>query len=268
MGISAASQSLRSFRRIVLELPEQDDMNNETLTIKAMMRASIASISMLTCAASFAQTPNIAQGEGIAHNGLPPAAPACISCHGAKGEGNPQAGFPRLAGLSANYLAAQLNDFASGARQQPVMAPIAKAMPEDARANVAAYFASLPALDAASASASSSAVKPDAAGEQLALHGNWKSGVPACVSCHGDHGSGVGDAFPALAGQSAAYIKTQLAAWKAGTRAPGPLGLMRDIARRLSDQEADAAATYFASLPASGQAAQSAPQTTTQGAAR
>ncbi|KXU84644.1 hypothetical protein CR51_41590 [Caballeronia megalochromosomata] len=235
-------------------------MNNETLTIRTMARALIAGVSMLTCAAALAQTPEVAKGDAIAHAGVPPSVPACIACHGALGEGNAQAGFPRLAGLSASYLTAQLNDFASGARQQPVMAPIAKGMTPDARASVSAYFASLPAP----VSTSTSAPKPDALGEQLALHGNWKNGVPACVSCHGDQGSGVGDAFPAIAGQPAAYIKAQLAAWKTNTRAPGPLGLMSAVAKRLSDKEADAAATYFASLPA----AQHAPENGTQGAAR
>jgi cytochrome c553 len=227
-------------------------MNNETLTHTKRI-AVAAAISLLMCNGATAQT---ADGATIAHAGVPPSVPACIACHGAAGEGNAQAGFPRLAGLSAGYLTAQLNDFASGARQQPVMAPIAKGMTPEARTSVAAYFASLPAP-----AASKTSTSPDAAGEQLALHGNWKNGVPACVSCHGDHGSGIGDAFPAIAGQPAAYIKTQLSAWKAGTRAPGPMGLMNDVAKRLSDREADAVALYFASLPA-------AAESSAQGAAR
>jgi cytochrome c553 len=229
-------------------------MNNETLTYKMTARALVASASLLVSALALAQTADIAAGGAIVHNGMPPAVPACVACHGAAGEGNAQAGFPRLAGLPAGYLATQLNDFASGARQQPVMAPIAKAMSPEMRANVAAYFASLDAP--ASSAAAAAQPKADPIGEQLALHGNWKSGVPACVSCHGDQGSGIGDSFPALAGQPAAYLKTQLAAWKAGTRAPGPLGLMSTVAKHLSDQEADAAATYFAGLPATSSRAQ------------
>jgi len=38
------------------------------------------------------------QGEQLA------AQKGCAACHGARGEGNPQAGFPRLAGLPAAYL--------------------------------------------------------------------------------------------------------------------------------------------------------------------
>ncbi len=40
---------------------------------------------------------------------------ACVTCHGARGEGN---GFdaPRLAGLPAGYLQKQLEDYAAGLR--------------------------------------------------------------------------------------------------------------------------------------------------------
>jgi len=40
-------------------------------------------------------------------------APACITCHGAQGEGNPAAGFPQLAGLGAKYLSEQLEAMAN-----------------------------------------------------------------------------------------------------------------------------------------------------------
>ena len=41
-------------------------------------------------------------------------APACVTCHGANGEGNPAAGFPHLAGMGAAYLAEQLDAMANG----------------------------------------------------------------------------------------------------------------------------------------------------------
>jgi cytochrome c553 len=226
-------------------------MNSERKRTRARVCASLiaGSMSMIVSGAALAKDAQAASGETIAHAGMPPSVPPCIACHGAAREGNAQSAFPRLEGLSSGYLAAQLADFASGARQNAVMAPIARAMPPGARADIANYFASLPVPSASSQSAQ----QVDVLGKEIALHGNWKNDVPACVSCHGDQGSGVGDAFPALSGQPAAYIKAQLSAWKAGTRAPGPLGLMGDIARRLSNKEADAAASYFASLPATSQ---------------
>ena len=45
----------------------------------------------------------------------------CQACHGAQGEGNPAGGFPRLAGQTADYLAAQLRNFADGRRASAVM---------------------------------------------------------------------------------------------------------------------------------------------------
>ncbi len=55
--------------------------------------------------------------------------------------------------------------------------------------------------------------------------------------------------FPALAGQSASYIVSQLVAWKAGTRANDPLDLMKSVAGKLDDDEVAAVAAYYASLP-------------------
>jgi cytochrome c553 len=91
----------------------------------------------------------------------------------------------------------------------------------------------------------------EALGRELALRGRAgaTNEIPACVSCHGDRGSGVGATFPPLAGQSAAYIANQLHAWKHGRRAQGPLALMPTIANKLSDREIAAVADYFASLP-------------------
>ncbi|MFT4065575.1 c-type cytochrome [Paraburkholderia sp.] len=219
-------------------------------------------LSIATQASAFAQTP-ARSGASIAQQGIAPSVPACASCHGASGEGNTAAGFPRLAGLPSGYLQEQLADFAAGTRQQTVMSTIAKALPMDARESVAKYFASLPAPSGANGA--QKPVQANPTGERLALIGNWKEGVPACVSCHGDAGSGVGEQFPALAGQPAAYLRAQLVAWKHGARSPGPLGLMSTIAGKLSDSEADAAADYFASLPAAAHASASPPA---QGAAR
>src|SRR5690606_8477612 len=50
---------------------------------------------------------------------------ACVSCHGARGEGN---GFdaPRLAGLPAGYLQKQMEDYAAGLRPHAVMRDVAR----------------------------------------------------------------------------------------------------------------------------------------------
>ncbi|OYV33046.1 MAG: cytochrome C [Rhodospirillales bacterium 20-64-7] len=182
-------------------------------------------------------------GATIATKGTPAGVPACVSCHGAQGQGNAIAGFPRLAGLPAPYLRAQLAAFASGQRANPVMMPFAKLLtPADIQA-VTAYFAQLPAP--ALPKTIPAQTGPGAA---LALGGRWSEGVPACVSCHGPEGRGVGITFPPLAGQSAGYLKAQLEAWQHGTRPPGPLGLMKAVAGRLSAADIAAVTQWFGAL--------------------
>ncbi|CAB3848608.1 c-type cytochrome [Achromobacter ruhlandii] len=178
-------------------------------------------------------------------------APACVTCHGANGEGNPAAGFPHLAGMGAAYLAEQLDAMANGSRVSPVMAATAKALDPAQRQAVAAYYAGLPAplnVDRLAATALQPG-KPDDTGAWLATRGAWDKNVPACNQCHGPGGIGVGANFPSLAGQPAAYIAGQLRAWRQGQRPPGPLGLMPAVATRLTDAEIDAVSAYYAGLP-------------------
>lgn len=198
------------------------------------------------CAPGLAQ-PDAALGRTIASKGTAAGALACVTCHGAQGEGNGAAGFPRLAGLAPAYLAQQLDNFASGQRQNPVMAPIAKQLVPKERTAVASYYGS---LSAAPAFASQSELKQSDTGAWLVLRGRWEDNLPACVQCHGAGGAGVGAAFPALAGQSSAYILAQLHAFKDGTRPAGPLGLMKTVAAKLSDADMSAAADYFGRAPA------------------
>ena len=194
-----------------------------------------------------ASPPAHASGRDIATLGVKPDVPACSSCHGAQGEGQPAAGIPRLAGMDSAYLSNQLSLFENGARKSDVMTPIATALSADQRKAVADYFASLKEPKPAKPSVP---VTPEMAqGARLARDGDWPAGIPACSSCHGADGSGIGGAFPRLSGQSAQYIKAQLAAWRDGTRSGDPMDLMSTIARKLDDKQGDAAAQYFAALP-------------------
>ena len=58
----------------------------------------------------------LALGEKIYRAGNAEAkVPACIGCHSPTGAGNAPAGFPKLGGQHADYIAKQLKDFRSGA---------------------------------------------------------------------------------------------------------------------------------------------------------
>ncbi|AZF05563.1 c-type cytochrome [Pseudomonas sp. R5-89-07] len=178
--------------------------------------------------------------------GSRPGAMPCVACHGADGLGLAAAGFPRLAGLSAQYVSKQLADFASGARSNAVMQPLAKALTEAEIAALSDAVAVMPAPLTAKAPRS---LMPENPVEKLALQGAWERQIPACASCHGPGGVGVGDAFPPLAGQPAAYLAAQLNAWQNGARRNDPNDLMGHIAKSMTADEVQAVARYFASLP-------------------
>jgi cytochrome c553 len=225
--------------------------------LRCCVRAAVAATAL-----SLPSLGAAADGAAIARQGS--GALACQNCHGASGEGSAAAGFPRLAGLSAPYLQRQLDAFASGQRRSAVMEPVAKALTPADRSAVAAHYASLPVGNRAPAAASgpgalasgASASAPSATastlGAELALRGRWSDQLPACEQCHAPGGRGVGDDFPPLAGQPAAYIAAQLRGWKSGQRPPGPMALMPVVAARLSDRDIDAVAQHFASLPVVG----------------
>lgn len=177
--------------------------------------------------------------------GSQPGAMPCVACHGADGLGLAAAGFPRLAGLPAEYVRKQLADFSSGARSNPVMQPLAKALTEDEATAVSEAVAAMPFPGVATAYRSD---MPVGAAQKLALQGAWERQIPACVSCHGPAGVGVGDAFPPLAGQPAAYLAAQLMAWQNGSRHNDPNDLMGHIAKSLTAEEVQGVAQYFAGL--------------------
>ena len=184
------------------------------------------------------------EGATIVKQGNAQGASACDTCHGADGIGLAGANFVRLAGLNPDYLAKQLHDFKSGARENPLMKPIANALSDNEIYAVARYFASLPKP---AAPAEKSSADNLARGEALARQGNWNKDLPACFQCHGENGAGVPPHFPAITGQPAAYVVAQINAWRAGTRHNDPVKLMASVASRLADDDTKAVAAYLAS---------------------
>lgn len=211
------------------------------------MRPNLAIVSLLSLPLSAMINLALADGLTITLHGNDRGAPACVTCHGAQGEGMPANGFPRLAGLNAGYLQTQLDAFAKGQRANAMMTPIAQTLRADEREAVARYYAGL----SGSATMTEPVPEMNSAGARLAVQGRWSQGLPACMQCHGAMGAGVGTVFPALAGQSSLYIENQLHAWQRGARAPGPLGLMKVVASKLSAADIQAVAAYFSALPAS-----------------
>ncbi len=184
------------------------------------------------------------------------AVPACNSCHGARGEGQPAERAPRLAGLGAAYLRQQLEAYASGARRHPVMEPIAQALQAAPRHQVAAHFAS---LDLPAMTPGAGRPPADGIAAKLAWTGDEARQLMACANCHGRDGGGLGDRIPPLAGQPASYLEAALAAWRDGRRRTDPSGQMPRIARALQAAEVRALAAWYAALPVPPPAARQAP---------
>src|SRR5271166_182047 len=89
-----------------------------------------------------AVSPEIAAGKKIYTEGIPSeSVPACISCHGARAEGNGP--IPRLAGQYQDYLTRQLEAFASWARQNVTMHANSVNLTPEQINEVTAYLATL-----------------------------------------------------------------------------------------------------------------------------
>lgn len=210
--------------------------------VKSLFVAMLA-VSSVAHAAEEKKAPkaDAAKGEALFSNGdAARNVTACVACHGAAGNSTITQN-PKLAGQFEAYITKQLNDFKSGARNNPVMSGIAKSLNEDDVRNIAAY------LDKQQA-------KPGAAknkdtvefGKKIFRAGIAEKNVPACAGCHGPAGNGVPAQFPRLAGQHQDYTVAQLTAFRSGARKSSPQ--MVTIAKRMSDDEIQAVADYIAGL--------------------
>lgn len=203
-----------------------------------MKLQSIILLALLCCARAVAAAP--ADG-GSAEQGQAKSA-TCVACHGADGN-SPNPEWPNLAGQHAPYILKQLQAFKSGARQNPLMSPIAMTLSEDDMADLAAYFSTqtLSGLEA----------DPEKVelGQRIYRGGDLETKVAACIGCHGPRGMGNPTAlYPAIQGQHATYVAAQLRAYRAGTRQTDPEGMMRDVTRTMSDEQIDAVAAYVQGL--------------------
>ena len=88
-------------------------------------------------------------------------------------------------------------------------------------------------------------------GQALYRGGDASLGVPACMACHGPDGRGMaGTGYPHLAGQWTDYVVAKLAAWKSGTTWGNDLNaqIMPTIAKRMTDADISAVASYIEGL--------------------
>ena len=87
---------------------------------------SVAKLVVACAAVTTAVAQPAKQGQPMAAQGTLLSVAVCIGSHGAKSEG--MGVFPRLAGTGQAYLLAQLDAFANGDRNNPVMLPISQSL--------------------------------------------------------------------------------------------------------------------------------------------
>ncbi len=93
-------------------------------------------IAMMICGAVLAMSGQAFAGNAAAGKEK---AKVCAACHGADGN-SASADFPRLAGQNADYIVKSLQSYKSGARKNPVMAPMGANLSQRDMEDLAAYF--------------------------------------------------------------------------------------------------------------------------------
>lgn len=183
-------------------------------------------------------TSGAALAEGSVEAGEEKSA-VCAACHGPDGNSfNPE--WPSLAGQHAGYLAAQLEAFKEGRRENPLMSPMAMGLSAQDVLDLAAFYA---AQSPAALEADAELVEH---GRSLYLGGDLERGVTACIACHGPTGRGNPMAdYPVVAGQHATYTRMTLQEYAAGTRRNV---MMQEIAARMSSEDKEAVAAYLQGL--------------------
>lgn len=164
---------------------------------------------------------NVPRGQARAYT--------CLGCHGIANYMNafPNYSVPKLGGQNAKYIEIALKAYASGERAHPTMYSHASGMSDEARADIAAFFAGL----------------GNTHGTDQVI-GTPPPATQTCVACHGANGGQtVSDEYPKLAGQQADYLVQALKDYKSGKR-KNPV--MAGIVAGLDERDFEVVAQFFA----------------------
>jgi cytochrome c553 len=201
--------------------------------------AYLLCIAMLAVTGSaYADKPDEATQKAAARK----TAELCSACHGPGGNSISPT-FPRLAGQRQEYLENQLRALKTQKRGEPdahdFMWGVAASLDDKMIGGLAYYYAAQPPARG---------IPGDpvliARGKDLFEKGVPSKPLPACSTCHGMNGEGIGE-FPRLAGQHAAYMVKQITVIQSLLRAAP---VMHGIVKEMNRAEMEAVAAYLQSL--------------------
>lgn len=178
----------------------------------------------------------------------------CDSCHGANGI-SPTANWPHVAGQPFEVTAKALLDYRDGRRtggkQALLMTAAVKRLSNQDIADVAALYASLKGPDGTTLEVGKHNM-PDTSKvdvTKLIKEGDPTRAITPCAACHGSTGEGrANGSVPVLHGQNPVYLASQLRDYRDGQRTNDVLKEMRFFAQKLTDDEINALANYYADL--------------------
>jgi len=171
-------------------------------------------------------------GSAHAEDAIEALANTCNNCHGVNGVSAGQS-MPSIGGLPEAYLKNVMLEWKTGARYSATMGRLIKGYSDEQIAALAAFFAKKPWTP----SAQTTDPKLVALGKKVSAR---------CASCHGETGASSDGETPSLNGQWALYMELELKKYRDDAVAM-PNKQMRKAAQKLSEEEVNAAAAFYAS---------------------
>ena len=166
----------------------------------------------------------------------------CSGCHGETGD-TETPDVPNLAGQERFYIFKQLQDYKSKSRASSMMSESAAPLSDRDMADLAAFYAAQKPSRAAG-----SGRRRDPAITALVGLGDGTRLIPACDACHGRRGEGNPGFYgmPGLGNQKEVDLSYQLTTFRSGERGNDVYRVMRDISKKLTDEEIASLAAYYA----------------------
>lgn len=167
-----------------------------------------------------------------AEDGIEAMVKTCYSCHGANGVSVTPA-TPSIGGQPEAYIRKALLEWKAGVRHSATMGGLAKGYSDEQVSALAAYLSRQPWT-------------PASQNLDANLVNAGKVVSERCAGCHGDTGAASDGEMPNLNGQWAHYLEQELHEYRDDSE-PLPNKKMRNVAKKLSEEEIKAVAAFFAS---------------------